>query len=129
RKWDSNYFFLAGGCWNYIPFSPGDSTPSCGHQDFNGAMDEVRIYTRELSETDVNYLYANPGAQGNTSNLQARWEFGGTCIDVNSGSQNVGKATYTAGTQDLNVFLWSDFIGAAQGLREDRNVTSTGGAS
>ncbi len=38
--------------------------------------------------------------------------------------QNVGKATYTSGTQDFNLFAWGDFAGAPYGSI-DRNTIST----
>lgn len=44
-------------------------------------------------------------------------------ITILTGSQNLGKATYSAGTQDLNIFVWGDFVSASQGS-VDRNTNS-----
>ncbi len=38
-------------------------------------------------------------------------------------SVNIGRATYSAGTQDLNIFIWADFVAAAVGST-DRNADS-----
>ncbi|VVB98950.1 MG2 domain protein [uncultured archaeon] len=46
------------------------------------------------------------------------------CLNITTTATNLGKATYSAGTQDLNIFLWADFIAAAISST-DRNVTST----
>lgn len=45
--WCSNAPFILGNWWKL-----GDVTPS-----FNGKMDEIRIYDRELSATEVTWLY------------------------------------------------------------------------
>lgn len=54
----------------------------------------------------------------------------GQCTGVPSGckvlattASSIGKATYTAATQDLNVYFWGDFISAGGG-ETDRNVDS-----
>jgi hypothetical protein len=47
------------------------------------------------------------------------------CVSIPAApsTQSVGRATYTTGTRDLNIFFWADFIAAAVG-NEDRNVDS-----
>ena len=51
------------------------------------------------------------------------------CLEVSAVAANIGKATFVAGnTQDLNIFVWADFIAATVGST-DRNTTSTGVAS
>ncbi|MDO8627449.1 MAG: hypothetical protein Q7K42_03210, partial [Candidatus Diapherotrites archaeon] len=47
------------------------------------------------------------------------------CVQITDSNENIGKATFTSGSQDLNVWLWADFVAAAGNLREDRNVAST----
>ncbi len=55
------------------------------------------------------------------------WECTGNtdnnCVKVSISFQNIGKAVYSAGTQDLNIFVWGDFNGATVG-QVDRNTTS-----
>lgn len=48
---------------------------------------------------------------------------GCVAIPAAPSTQSVGRASYTAGTFDLNIFFWADFIAAAVG-NEDRNVDS-----
>lgn len=50
------------------------------------------------------------------------------CILLSTTAQNVGKATYSAGTQDLNVWFWGDFVSSSVG-RDDINVDSNGVSS
>ncbi len=45
------------------------------------------------------------------------------CIVVSTTATSVGKATYTAGAQDLNIWFWGDFISVSPG-DTDRNVDS-----
>lgn len=46
------------------------------------------------------------------------------CLEVSTSATNIGKAGYSGGTQDLNIFIWGDFVAAEVGST-DRNVTST----
>jgi len=69
---------------------------------FNGLIDDVRIYNRALSETEIADLYK--GNQVDSTGLVGHWNFnegsGTTAIDV-SGNNNTGTiygATYTADT-------------------------------
>jgi len=50
------------------------------------------------------------------------------CVNITTSSQNIGKAVYSTGTLDLNIFIFGDFLVAGVGTT-DRNVTSTSGAS
>lgn len=51
---------------------------------------------------------------GNTDN---------NCLLVTTTATSAGRALYSAGTQDLNLYVWGDFNGASTG-RVDRNVDS-----
>ncbi len=62
------------------------------------------------------------GYQGQCSGLPSG------CITLSASTQNVGKAVYSAGSQDLNVWFWGDFVVAAVG-RVDVNVDSNSIAS
>ncbi|QQR93050.1 MAG: hypothetical protein IPJ89_02300 [Candidatus Iainarchaeum archaeon] len=46
------------------------------------------------------------------------------CLSVSTTSVSVGRAHYTAGAQDLNLYFWGDFIGQSLNTRVDRNVDS-----
>jgi len=50
------------------------------------------------------------------------------CINVTDTPTNIGTAVYSAGTMDLNLFIWGDFVGAGVG-NTDRNFYSAGKAS
>ena len=50
------------------------------------------------------------------------------CVDVTTLAPSAGKAVWSAGTLDLNIFLWADFT-AAGFLTEDRIVTAVSVAS
>ncbi|GEM_PF-2811184 len=52
---------------------------------------------------------------GNTDN---------NCLSVTTTAANAGKATYSTGSQDLNIFVWGDFVSAGAGST-DRNARST----
>ncbi len=49
------------------------------------------------------------------------------CKKLSLVSQHVGTAAYTAGSYDMNVYFWGDFLGATAG-RTDRNLNSTSGS-
>lgn len=113
----------------------GDGSPQY-HENFNGIMDDVRIYNRELSASEVKLLY-NLGVATKTaktisndslaSGLVGHWTFDGTKISgayaLDSSSNNntgtITGATKVAGKigQALNfdgsnvVTTSSDFIG------------------
>jgi len=50
------------------------------------------------------------------------------CVNVTTTSTNIGKAVFSTGQMDLNIWVFGDFIGAAVG-NVDRNVTHTSGAT
>ncbi len=45
------------------------------------------------------------------------------CLNVSITATNIGEAVYSDGRQDLNIFIWGDFLAAAVGST-DRNVDS-----
>ena len=50
------------------------------------------------------------------------------CVNVTTTTTNIGKAVYSTGTQDLNIFVFGDFLNAGI-LNIDRNVTHTSGTT
>lgn len=48
------------------------------------------------------------------------------CLLISTTSTSAGRAHYTSGTQDLNLYFWGDFVGQATNSRVDRNVDSNG---
>jgi len=62
-----------------------------GSGDFNGSLDEFRIYNSTLSSTDIGYIYNNTIASIPTSNLLAHYKFDGNANDE-TGNYN-GSAT------------------------------------
>lgn len=50
------------------------------------------------------------------------------CVQLTTSQQSVGKASYSAGSADLNLFIWGDFNAASVGTT-DVNVDSNAGSS
>ncbi|MDO8427968.1 MAG: hypothetical protein Q7S92_02030 [Candidatus Diapherotrites archaeon] len=46
------------------------------------------------------------------------------CVSITTVAQNIGKAIFSTGSQDLNVWLWADFFQSSV-QTQDRNATST----
>ncbi|MEM4598448.1 MAG: hypothetical protein QW400_02045 [Candidatus Diapherotrites archaeon] len=46
------------------------------------------------------------------------------CVEIDTTPRNIGTAIYSEGTQDLNIFIFADFVGAGVGV-VDRNAIST----
>ncbi len=82
---------------------------------FNGWMDDVRIYNRGLTQTEVSALYAGRTAGGDPpeTNLAGRWKFdetsGTTVVDSSTGGNN--------GTLTNGPILVKDTPGGASNLR------------
>ncbi|MDO8626851.1 MAG: hypothetical protein Q7K42_00155, partial [Candidatus Diapherotrites archaeon] len=88
------------------------------------------------SSTDLNISLDLNASLPDTLKLKVATTYGGwnwtcsgdtsaNCLLIGTATDlNIGKATYTAGTKDLNIFIWADFISALVGST-DRNVTST----
>lgn len=53
----------------------------------DGLLDDVRIWSRELSSTEISNLYSTPGTFSNGSSLQGWWKFNNTYSDT-SGNGN-----------------------------------------
>ena len=126
-------------------FLSGASLCYSGTGDSNFAI--KTILTPAVSQRDQNFSlrYEDqdsndnaPADTNNTSQLQSGNASAGKIfassessnspklfVTYDANSQNLGKATYTTGTQDFNIFVWADFINASQGLYEDRNAAST----
>lgn len=45
-------------------------------------------------------------------------------VNYSLGEQTLGTATYSAGTKDLNIFVWGDFDGTTGGTRQNRLARS-----
>ncbi len=97
-----------------IPFFMYDNQ-SATSSDLNITLDLNQALPSDLrlkaSLTSFGY---QAGCAGNTAT---------GCILLSTTAQSVGKATYSAGTQDLNVWFWGDFVSADAG-RDDINVDS-----
>ncbi len=118
--------------------------------DLAGLADETKVDAQGQTSAVYFFVYDNQSTNSDDLNitldlnaalpasleLKASQVYGGWeascsgvpetgCIDVTTTATSVGTATYSAGSQDLNIFLWADFIAAAVGS-EDRNVLSTG---
>ena len=50
------------------------------------------------------------------------------CIELADANANIGTATYSTDSDDLNFFFWADFVNAGI-LTEDRNLMSVSGAA
>jgi len=109
-----------GSCSPYgtIPLRIGGNT-SAGHSGFNGMIDEVAVWSRPLSETDIQQLYQRGS---NRILLQARSCANADCSDDPSGANWKGSdgtsASYfseannvTSGSANLTApnFLFGDF--------------------
>ncbi|MEK6902925.1 MAG: hypothetical protein AABX02_05060, partial [archaeon] len=97
-----------------IPFFIYDNQ-STSSSDLNILLDLNAALPASL-ELNVSKYYDgwNATCTGNTDT---------NCLLVSATQTNAGKAVYSTGTQDLNLFLWGDFIAASVG-NVDRNVDS-----
>jgi hypothetical protein len=55
---------------------------------FAGKVDDVRVYSDELTSTEVGYIYNNTTASIPTDNLLAHYEFEGNVLDSSSNGNN-----------------------------------------
>lgn len=97
-----------------VPFFVFDNQSSTS-SDLNILLDlnQALSSTLRLKASLTSFGY-QAGCSGNTVT---------GCLLLSTTAQNVGKATYSAGTQDLNVWFWGDFVAADIG-RIDVNVDS-----
>jgi len=91
---------------------------------------------QSTSSSDINFTLDLNEALPSTLKLKVSQDVNGwsgagvcqdidaNCVDVSTSAQNLGVATFTSGTQDLNIWVFGDFVGASQG-NTDRNVTHT----
>jgi len=97
------------------------------------------VYDNQSGSNDMNFTLALDAPLPPTLKLKVSQIYGGwatsctgdtktNCVEVSTSATNIGKAVYSAGTQDLNIFIWADFVAAEVGST-DRNVTSTSIAS
>lgn len=120
--------------------------------DLTGTADENQVNPEGQTSTIPFFVYDNQSTSSSDLNIsldlnavlpaafrfkaaQANANYAGSCtgamatncldISLNPADKNVGKATYTTGTLDLNIWLWADFVAAAGGASEDRNAVST----
>lgn len=67
---------------------------------FDGQIDDVRVWSRELSSTEIGDLYADPCNFSNGASLQGWWEFENNGNDTtanNNDLTNNNSATFTTG--------------------------------
>ncbi|MDO8537587.1 MAG: hypothetical protein Q7S21_01760 [archaeon] len=118
--------------------------------DLTGTADENQVNPEGQTSSIPLFVYDNQSTSSNDLNIaldlnaalpatlrlkaaQASNRYGGdcsgfpdtNCVQITDNNESIGKATFTAGTQDLNVWLWGDFVAATGDSREDRNVLST----
>ncbi len=111
----------------------GQRAYTAGTYNFDGAMDDVRIYDRVLTDTEVAYLYSS------TKNLIAYWkmdETSGTSTEDSSGYDHTGTLSggLDAGSDSIigkleKSFLFngtSDYIDAGSGASLDNIFLSPG---
>ena len=57
----------------------------------NGTLDDIRIYNRLLTASEISFLYNGSGLDPGTSNLQALWTFDDdSALKDSSGNNNHG---------------------------------------
>jgi hypothetical protein len=59
-------------------------------RDLDGYIDETRIYNKQLTASEINFLYNGSGMDPGTSNLQALWTFDDSALKDSSGNDNHG---------------------------------------
>ncbi|MEK6941560.1 MAG: hypothetical protein AABW85_01755 [archaeon] len=106
----------AEGQTSTIPFFIYDNQ-STASSDINFTLDLNAALPSALA-LKVSKTYTGWSGAGSCQDIDAN------CVDVTTASKNIGKATYTGGTQDFNIWVFGDFIGAGTGST-DRNVTHT----
>ncbi|MCR4368566.1 MAG: hypothetical protein NUV67_01525, partial [archaeon] len=118
--------------------------------DLSGAADETKVDAQGQTTTTPLFVYDNQSTTSSDLNitmdlnvslpatlkLKVSSAYSGwaascngnpadNCVEITTSAPSIGKALYTTGTQDLNIFLWADYVAATVGAI-DRNVTSTG---
>lgn len=79
-----------------------------GDENFDGNLDDVRIWSRVLSDSEIEDLYSDPDDFNNGSNLAGYWKFDGNGDDSSSNNNDLtaingaGFAHDTANTSDDN---------------------------
>lgn len=90
---------------------------------------------QSTGENDMNFTLHLNSALPSTLKLKVSRSYNGwaatctgdtsvNCVQIDTTPRNIGKAVYSTGTQDLNIFIFADFIGASVGT-VDRNAIST----
>ncbi|MFH0969880.1 MAG: hypothetical protein V1776_00235 [Candidatus Diapherotrites archaeon] len=97
-----------------VPFFVYDNQSSTS-SDLNIVLDLNTALSAELR------LKASLSASGYESGCSGDTAVG--CILLSTSTQNIGKAVYSVGSQDLNVWFWGDFVLASVGS-SDVNVDS-----
>jgi hypothetical protein len=104
----------ADGQSNGIPFLQYDNQSST-NSDLNILLDlNASLPTTLILKVSQIFTGWAGTCTGNTDT---------NCLRVTTTPTSAGKALYSAGTQDLNLYVWGDFNGATTG-RVDRNVDS-----
>ncbi len=101
-----------------IPFFAFDNQ-STSSSDFNIYLDLNQAYS---SYYVLKASTSTSGYQGQCLGVPAG------CITLTTSFVNVGRASYSTGGADLNVYFWGDFVSAPV-AQEDRNVDSNAVAS
>ena len=78
---------------------------------FTGLVDDVQIYDRALADTEIDFLFRNPGSEAKTSvgacspppNMIAWWQADGNANDSvgNNHGLNIGGVTYAPGKRGM----------------------------
>lgn len=121
--------------------------------DLSGLSDENQVNPEGQSQSQPFFVYDNQSTSSSDLNIlfdlngslpaaiqvkvsKTYFGYAGSCTGntdtncllVSTTATNIGKATYSAGTQDLNIFIWTDFV-SADVAQYDRNVDSNSIAS
>lgn len=74
--------------------------PSTNIEQFNGYIDELRVYGRALSQTEINLIYQNNGSQVSTNNFLLHFPFNeGSGLTTYNQAQNSPNGTLTRTSQ------------------------------
>lgn len=82
-------------------FAIGDFSDGAAGGFLDGKVDDVRVWSRELTLSDISAIYANPCTASNGASLQGEWLFDNDGTDASGNANtltNNGSATFTADT-------------------------------
>lgn len=109
----------------------GDADPGTGYF-FNGAVSDVRLYNRKLTNSEIDYLYNNPGSSlntlsiNNTSFSQPADKFPGKSISFNNNDSFATPRKKLEDSREKSVSLWVKFTSNNGYVFDMRDITGEG---